>query len=712
MMKRKTSLQLAVALGLVLASDALVSCKNDFDYYDPDYVKQQYAESWEKTFGEIDSEQDWSMVTKASVNITADEAGTVYVYDSDPLSEANTPKCMLMMTTDGKSSINSVIDIEKGLKCVYVALYNEAGYLRVIPAVVEDGNVSVSFGQASVAKNAARKTKSIKRDVTYSWVNDDLKGIIEKGVVSIPNDIKNVTDVNEPSNSNAWDVSSYYITSDYSQWVAKAGVSFYVKGEDVSLTYLNAQSVWDSNAGRTVGPNVYVLPNSKLTITGSGFPNGTVLYVAPGAELDFSGSKQMSYFYIWNQGTVNVNGNLTLAGNTSSFINDDGGVVTVKDTTIVNSYGTQWINDGNWTTGSMKLTSASATWINGCHLSVADSLCVNLGDGSPETANLRIDGGASVETRILKFDHGTIYQGSKSLIKVTEEAIFGNFKFNTGIIGPTEGDYAVLQMKKATAQKAEQGYSACYHNKLYVACNNHFANGFSGNYPIIYVDGAEMTAENGAPITIDASACNPGYDNTPVAEPEVNPISFIFACEDLGGTDDYDFNDIVFSVSHVAGQKTATVKALAAGGTYPATIYYKSSETDSVAIGEIHARLNPNASTAIMLNTNEDASLNTYKDAGVQITVPENWSISENRSNFGISINSGTTWNGVYLTQTIESAMELGKAPQVIVLPSDWEWPIERVKMTEAYPDFKNWSANSSSYDWINSKVSSKVVSR
>jgi hypothetical protein len=113
-----------------------------------------------------------------------------------------------------------------------------------------------------------------------------------------------------------------------------------------------------------------------------------------------------------------------------------------------------------------------------------------------------------------------------------------------------------------------------------------------------------------------------------------------------------------------------------------------------------------------MLNTNADASLNTYKDAGVQITVPADWNISENRSKFVISINSGTTWNGTYLSQKIESAMELGKAPQVIVLPSDWEWPIERVTMTEAYPDFKTWSANSSSYDWINSKVSSKVVSR
>jgi LruC domain-containing protein len=68
--------------------------------------------------------------------------------------------------------------------------------------------------------------------------------------------------------------------------------------------------------------------------------------------------------------------------------------------------------------------------------------------------------------------------------------------------------------------------------------------------------------------------------------------------------------------------------------------------------------------------------------------------------------------NGVYINQTISSEMEAGKAPQVIVLPNDWQWPIERVKMTEAYPDFGNWSANSDDYKWIENKVSSKLIAR
>jgi hypothetical protein len=239
---------------------------------------------------------------------------------------------------------------------------------------------------------------------------------------------------------------------------------------------------------------------------------------------------------------------------------------------------------------------------------------------------------------------------------------------------------------------------------------------WSANYKTLGNNGVKLISRGQSGISIPSSDCTEGYEGNTTTGGTTNeynnPQTLIFACEDLGGTDDYDFNDVVFSVSHVSGETTATVKALAAGGTYPATIYYKSSETDSVLIGEIHARLNPSSSTSVMLNTNENTSLNTYTDKGVQITVPENWTISDNRDKFIISINTGAAMNGVYISQTISSEMEAGKAPQVIVLPSDWQWPIERVKMTEAYPDFGNWSANSDDYKWIENKVSSKLIAR
>ena len=52
------------------------------------------------------------------------------------------------------------------------------------------------------------------------------------------------------------------------------------------------------------------------------------------------------------------------------------------------------------------------------------------------------------------------------------------------------------------------------------------------------------------------------------------PVQYIYAVEDLGGTNDFDFNDVVFSVSHVSGKENATVQPLAAGGIYPAEIRF------------------------------------------------------------------------------------------------------------------------------------------
>ena len=74
-----------------------------------------------------------------------------------------------------------------------------------------------------------------------------------------------------------------------------------------------------------------------------------------------------------------------------------------------------------------------------------------------------------------------------------------------------------------------------------------------------------------------------GPDPDPV--PEQTP-QWIIACEDLGSTEDYDFNDIVFSVTHKAGETTATITPMAAGGVYKAEIYYYDQ-----LIGEIHELL-------------------------------------------------------------------------------------------------------------------------
>ena len=75
---------------------------------------------------------------------------------------------------------------------------------------------------------------------------------------------------------------------------------------------------------------------------------------------------------------------------------------------------------------------------------------------------------------------------------------------------------------------------------------------------------------------------NPGGEIVPDPDPTPTPgtdpeaFQWIVACEDLGGTFDYDFNDVVYGVQYVAGDTHpyVYVTALAAGGTLPVELRY------------------------------------------------------------------------------------------------------------------------------------------
>ena len=187
-------------------------------------------------------------------------------------------------------------------------------------------------------------------------------------------------------------------------------------------------------------------------------------------------------------------------------------------------------------------------------------------------------------------------------------------------------------------------------------------------------------------------------DINPDPEPEPEAQSWSLACEDLGGTDDFDFNDVVFSVSYVSGQTTATITPLAAGGIYPAEILYNGENicTDS----EVHHLLG-SESTSVMLNTTTKGSAGTP----VTITVPEDFTITDGMGQFSIRVTiAGSSTNEV-------TAPGKGDIPQMICVPGTWVWPTERTRISDAYPDFGTWGANYS-YDgtWYENVVDEKIV--
>lgn len=212
-------------------------------------------------------------------------------------------------------------------------------------------------------------------------------------------------------------------------------------------------------------------------------------------------------------------------------------------------------------------------------------------------------------------------------------------------------------------------------------------------------------------------------------QPKEESQSWILACEDLGSTDDYDFNDIVLEVrtkieieetfkgqaktGETFKKATLQVRCLAAGGKYQANIAY---DNGRVNIGESHALLGRPGSSD-MLNTKtldcpfsewitleETTNETTWGD----IQNDNSWSIDKIAKKIQIVVTADDKTG----TAALISAPTTGEAPQMIIVPGDWQWPTERAHIEEAYPDFKNWNSNASFTDWYNTKVANNVIAR
>ena len=170
-----------------------------------------------------------------------------------------------------------------------------------------------------------------------------------------------------------------------------------------------------------------------------------------------------------------------------------------------------------------------------------------------------------------------------------------------------------------------------------------------------------------------------------------DPQAYILAVEDLGIDDDYDFNDIVFSISHVTGKTEATIQALAAGGTLPAQLYRG---TEKIG-GEFHSWFG--AASNKMINT---TSGEWVEGKEITITVPADFKMQSNApetmmGGFKVVV----TKDGGALTSI--AAPGEGSAPQMICVPADWTWMKERYEIDKAYPMFGEYGQGYATTNWL-----------
>jgi hypothetical protein len=112
--------------------------------------------------------------------------------------------------------------------------------------------------------------------------------------------------------------------------------------------------------------------------------------------------------------------------------------------------------------------------------------------------------------------------------------------------------------------------------------------------------------------------------------------TWLLVCEDLGGSFDTDYNDVVFKVEHLSGQTFANVTAMAAGGTLASYIFFRDPTTASAPdqiIGEIHQMFNvaPAESGAYTpINVGYPSGTDRFQKRGntVSIQVGKDWTMA------------------------------------------------------------------------------------
>ena len=199
--------------------------------------------------------------------------------------------------------------------------------------------------------------------------------------------------------------------------------------------------------------------------------------------------------------------------------------------------------------------------------------------------------------------------------------------------------------------------------------------------------------------------------------------SWVVACEDLGDTYDYDFNDIVFDFGLVditttpidATASTITderaelyLYPLAAGGTKPAYIYYdrdgNKNYSDDELIGEIHDLLIKNAPTTVPISVGGSwdvapAMITPIKLADVDMSQNTSMAyINQEVQKIKIFVDNDRNKGAIEVTAPTNGGSNI---PQMLLLPRGWCWPKEMVSIFSVYPSFRDWTADQDKNGWI-----------
>lgn len=675
----------AVAMGVGSCQDY------NADFSEEALLKEQFAEQFQKMFGKIDPQQDWNMATQVVANVNTDIPVSVSIYNVSPI---NNNSVLLTSKQNVSNGTSIKFDVPEYYNKVYVVANRNGIDIKADYYDVVDGKIDIAL--SSITTRAASNPSPVRFGTALT---DDYMKVIQDNHNYWPS-----LQVNEYNNSVNYNqlYSTYPLTnvetsaggsvmiSDIDAIVGKGGVFNERNGMRAECNL----SKWYSELNAEKGAEYILAEDGPVEFDimyGGTVKHNQIGYFYYSDGTPYEEAIRMPHYVIGScrpQDNVKVNDVAMASGEGMRLP----GLVDSYDATGA---------DAKLTGTHYKLTyfgengldqeNASYTFKAGTHVvffMVQDGYKADSPNGfNPGIAN---GYGANIENSVPKFN---AFENKYWLDNADGHSI-NNWH---------TGDNATCP--QLTGELAAVTYRW-------------------GGMTILGFEDRDEYDMNDILFFIHGKFSNEIKE----LKEEIDTYEWMVACEDLGSTDDYDFNDVVFGVKHYISSKTMyskyydehgtlvstglpviinktnylMVTPKAAGGTLKSNVYYGEKN-----LGEIHTLLNVDAKeTYESMESGSMPILNartlSYTGTPVIIELAEDAEFSMASIANGVKEVAGFSIKVEDTNKAVKiSAPDAGEAPQMLILPIGWDWPTEQTPITTAYPDFKTWVSTAEENGWI-----------
>jgi len=746
------------ALGLMA-----VSC-NKMDFGGMQITEEVITQNAEEKLGiTIADGQTWQMTqqvnAKVDVNMSNGEDYKVAIYSNNPILDGHG-----IVLAEGKVSDGG--HFSKNFTCptssseLYIGLTDAANYTIYKPAVIENGVLGVAFG-TTAKNNAPRRSYQVGNDVYDVFTFPTAEELQAAFPTSIPAGADEVADLAtmEKYNTKYYEYQNLYWIylrngAGYNYKVTKTGeveiggtwnnaavgpynVYVAVNGnvtlkrngtEKMNLYILSGNVTIDSNFGECGGmisvaegatlndARDHIAHNSGITVYNHGTFNTTnykydignnakiyneAAFTSTNALSYSAGSSNTSYFYNIGDDALLTAPSMTF-NSTCNFISE--GTVNIAGETFVTQSGITWVNNGKYTTNTLKFSAHNGTFYNYCQLIVKDN-CWFL-DGS---FNMMDNSYAEMGTAVVNNFH--VVMGNNSGLNIKNGTAFGQQGngIDQGFFAKDDNAVAYVRLGGVTKipfhnspcalQISGAHLTFCYETmNFYDGCSlDFYASYENANYwnqgdaaKIAYEKSRDRTWKNNGAIEVSftdgnfapvrAGECSATWNRSGTVKDETYPV-YCYAFEDTK-VGDYDMNDVVIKAQETANGKI-NLKVVACGATLNLNIRLYPAGTRST--NEVaHYDGSPETLT---YNGQDEVHLMLGAEAGAMV----NTGSSATARPITIQIDKGN-YDPAHLPLAIFSAAQgeirlagSGQAPYGVIIPEDWSWPRERICITQAY---------------------------